>query len=59
MTFFCFLTFVATDGKLGQPFQVLMLSQQNIPKTLFWVALLKNISLDIHLVVYQEHFVHK
>ena len=48
----CFLTFFATDGKdemdrnlkkLGQPFQVLMLSQQKITKTLLWVALFDTI----------------
>ena len=43
--------------KLGQFIQVLMLSQQKILKTL--VALFKNISLDVYLTVYQEHFVHK
>mgnify|MGYP001798654901 CR=1 FL=1 len=46
---FCFLSFVATDGKDGsglrtekvaQPFQVLMLSQQKYQKTYYaWVAL--------------------
>ena len=27
-------------------------------KNLLWVFLFENISLDIHLTVYQEHFVH-
>ena len=47
--------------KLGQrQFQVLMLSQQKkYPKTYYGLVFLKNISLDFHLAVYQEYFVHK
>ena len=37
-----------------------MLSQQKrLPNNLLWAALFLNITLDIQLTVYQEHFVHK
>ena len=45
-------------GGSVEHFQVLILSQQKISKTNNYVLPFFNISLDTHLTVYQEHFVH-
>ena len=36
----------------------MMVAQQKKPKKILWVVIFYYISLDIHLTVYQEHFVH-
>ena len=65
---FCFLSFVATDGKdgnglklenVGPTFSSFYATSTKNTKKLIMGCSFLNISLDIHLTVYQKHFEHK